>query len=238
MTGAGCGGWRYAWVGAAALCLGLGAAPTVDAAVEWVEIVERGPFAGGASFGTAGPYERIKGRLHYAVDPEDPANAPIIDLGLAPRDERGLVTFAGDFILLHPGTWTGATTACCTRSTTGAASARSGSSTRLNRATIRPALRTPATAFCSTRATACCGAPGTGTCSRATPASRSSCRSQPRRARRSPGRWRRSWWSGAGPRARPSCGATRVATRRSRWTSRRRASRFETSRMVPGTRSP
>ncbi|MGI9504130.1 MAG: alpha/beta hydrolase domain-containing protein, partial [Geminicoccaceae bacterium] len=47
-------------------------------------------------------YERVKGRLHYAVDPNDPANAEVVDLGFAPVDERGLVTFSGDFILLRP----------------------------------------------------------------------------------------------------------------------------------------
>jgi len=62
----------------------------------------REPFAGGQAFGETGAYERIKGRLHYAVDPDDPANRQIVDLDLAPRDERGLVTFSGDFILLQP----------------------------------------------------------------------------------------------------------------------------------------
>ena len=74
----------------------------LEARVERVEILERGPLAGGMAFGEAGAYERIRGRLHYAVDPDDPANARIVDLGLAPRDARGLVTFAGDFLLLRP----------------------------------------------------------------------------------------------------------------------------------------
>jgi Alpha/beta hydrolase domain len=72
------------------------------ARVERVEITERQAFAGGQTFGETGAYERISGRLHYAVDPEGPANARIVDLALAPRDARGLVTFAGDFILLRP----------------------------------------------------------------------------------------------------------------------------------------
>ncbi|HSA82377.1 MAG TPA: alpha/beta hydrolase domain-containing protein [Geminicoccaceae bacterium] len=72
------------------------------ARVERVEITERQAFAGGLAFGSAGAYERITGRLHYAVDPEDPANGRIVDLERAPRDARGLVTFTGDFILLKP----------------------------------------------------------------------------------------------------------------------------------------
>ena len=84
----------------AALLAGL--ARPLEARVERVEILERGPLAGGMAFGEVGAYERISGRLHYAVDPDDPANARIVDLGHAPRDARGLVTFAGDFLLLRP----------------------------------------------------------------------------------------------------------------------------------------
>jgi hypothetical protein len=80
----------------------LVAAPTSEAAVERVEILVREAFAEGRKFGKVGAYERIKGRLHYALDPADPANRAIVDLGLAPRDEQGLVSFAGDFILLRP----------------------------------------------------------------------------------------------------------------------------------------
>jgi hypothetical protein len=89
---------RLLWV---SLTIALIASP-LEAAVERIEIVERTPFAEGAPFGTVGPYERIKGQLRFAVDPEHPANAEIADLKLAPRDDRGRVTFAADFILLRP----------------------------------------------------------------------------------------------------------------------------------------
>ena len=85
----------------ASLTLAL-ATPPAEAAVERIEIVDRAPFAEGATFGAAGSYERIRGLLHFALDPEHPANAAIVDLELAPRDHRGLVTFAADFILLRP----------------------------------------------------------------------------------------------------------------------------------------
>jgi hypothetical protein len=49
-----------------------------------------------------GPYEKIKGRLYYWVDPDKEANARIVDLRLAPRSARGRVEFAGDFVLLKP----------------------------------------------------------------------------------------------------------------------------------------
>jgi hypothetical protein len=83
------------------LCLAMAARPAASA-VERIEILVREPFAGGKAFGRTGAYERVKGRLHYALDPADPANAMIVDLDLAPRDARGLVTFSGDFILLRP----------------------------------------------------------------------------------------------------------------------------------------
>ena len=73
-----------------------------QAAVERIEVLAREPFAEGTEFGAAGFYDKITGRLHYAIDPRAPANAPVVDLALAPRDQRGLVTFAGDFVLLAP----------------------------------------------------------------------------------------------------------------------------------------
>ncbi len=72
------------------------------AAVDEVEIIERVPFADGASFGEVGSYEKIRAIAHFALDPKLPANQPITDLALAPRDKRGLVTFSAEFILLRP----------------------------------------------------------------------------------------------------------------------------------------
>lgn len=67
-----------------------------------MEILAREPFAGGQTFGTTGSYEKLRGRLHYAVDPNSPANARIVDLRLAPRERDGRVVFTGDFLLLKP----------------------------------------------------------------------------------------------------------------------------------------
>lgn len=80
----------------------LALVPAAQAAVERVEITSRTPLANGQAFGQAGAYERITGRLHYAVDPSNDANLPIVDLALAPRDARGKVRFAGDFTLIRP----------------------------------------------------------------------------------------------------------------------------------------
>jgi hypothetical protein len=72
------------------------------AAVERVEVIERTPFAPGVSFGAAGPYEKLRGIAHFALDPQAPANAAIADLKLAPRDARGRVLFSSEFVLLRP----------------------------------------------------------------------------------------------------------------------------------------
>ncbi|GAB4109734.1 MAG: alpha/beta hydrolase domain-containing protein [Acidobacteriota bacterium] len=107
-------------------CVSTSLVAPLEARVVRVEILERTAFAEGRSFGTVGPYERIRGRLHYAVDPRHPRNAAVVDLKLAlegrlrsdiseiaggrirerlggdPRNASGEVEFAGDFLLLKP----------------------------------------------------------------------------------------------------------------------------------------
>lgn len=80
----------------------LGWTTGLQAEVVRVEIRERSPFAGGHSFGSAGPYEKIAGRMYLAVDPGNPANARVCDLQLAPRNSRGRVECWTDFFLLKP----------------------------------------------------------------------------------------------------------------------------------------
>lgn len=84
-----------------ALALLLGASLT-RGEVARVEIRGRAPFAEGHSFGPAGPYETLTGRMFIAVDPANPANARICDLALAPRNARGRVEYWTDFFLLKP----------------------------------------------------------------------------------------------------------------------------------------
>src|SRR5688572_21118612 len=88
--------------GLAALLGLLVVAGPARAAVVRLEVHTREAFAGSMTFGTTGPYEKITGRLHYAVDPGDPANARVVDLQRAPRDARGRDAFSGDFVLLKP----------------------------------------------------------------------------------------------------------------------------------------
>ena len=77
------------------------AAPT-GADVVRIEVKKREPFAGGRTFGRSGPYEQLAGKLTLEVDPDDPANARVTDLKLAPRNGRGKVEFWTEFFLLKP----------------------------------------------------------------------------------------------------------------------------------------
>jgi len=67
-----------------------------------LDIQLREPFAGSQAFGEAGPYERLVGRVHFAVDPETPEQQAIVDIDKAPRNARGLVEFASDLYILKP----------------------------------------------------------------------------------------------------------------------------------------
>lgn len=67
-----------------------------------VRVEDRRPFAGGHSFGDTGAYERLSGRVLFAVDPLAAAQADVVDLDKAPRDADGRVRFAADFMILRP----------------------------------------------------------------------------------------------------------------------------------------
>lgn len=67
-----------------------------------LEIHERADILEGKSFGDVGAYEKIRGIVHFALDPDNPANAAIVDLALAPRNDRGMVEAHGDFEVLRP----------------------------------------------------------------------------------------------------------------------------------------
>jgi hypothetical protein len=59
-----------------------------------LEIERREPFAGGVEFDGTGPYERLFGKAHFAIDPEEADLPYICDLELAPRNTDGLVEFS------------------------------------------------------------------------------------------------------------------------------------------------
>jgi len=67
-----------------------------------LRIDTREPFADGMAFGEVGPYERLAGRVRFAIDPNDPANRVIVDLDHAPRNAAGLVEYSTDVYILKP----------------------------------------------------------------------------------------------------------------------------------------
>jgi hypothetical protein len=81
----------------------LATAPAAHARVTQVQITAtEQPAYGGKTFGTVGAYERISGRISGEVDPKDPLNAIIVDIGLAPVNARGMVEYSTDFQILRP----------------------------------------------------------------------------------------------------------------------------------------
>jgi len=75
---------------------------SAGAHVTRVEILSRTDIAVGHSFGLAGPYEKIVGRVYFAVDPANLHNRQIVDLDKAPRNAQGEVEFSAELYLLRP----------------------------------------------------------------------------------------------------------------------------------------
>jgi hypothetical protein len=92
------------WFGRVAI--GLAALASVIAAanarITHIEITKSEPAFGGRSFGDAGAYERLTGRVTGELDPADPANSGIQDINLAPRNGRGMVEYVTNIELLKP----------------------------------------------------------------------------------------------------------------------------------------
>jgi hypothetical protein len=75
-------------------------APAAQAKVVRLEIASRQTIP--VTFGQVGVYELITGRFFGEVDPRDPKNAIITDIGLAPRNARGMVEYSATFQLAKP----------------------------------------------------------------------------------------------------------------------------------------
>src|SRR5215475_1800601 len=86
---------------AAAILAGL--ADPAAARVKKIVIDKKvSPAFDGASFGAAGQYETIAGRAFGELDPNDPKNALIQDIKLAPRNANGMVEYTATFQLVKP----------------------------------------------------------------------------------------------------------------------------------------
>ncbi len=87
----------------ALLAAGLAASPPADGRITKIVISSsESPTFGGTSFEGAGTYDKLRGVAYGEVDPLEPRNAPIADLALAPRNARGKVEYAVDFMILRP----------------------------------------------------------------------------------------------------------------------------------------
>jgi alpha/beta hydrolase family protein len=60
------------------------------------------PTFDGHAFGNVGQYVKLVGRAYGEVDPNDPRNAVITDLSLAPRNSSGMVEYVTDVFILKP----------------------------------------------------------------------------------------------------------------------------------------
>ena len=90
-----------------ALALAIAAVPLLlsqpaEARVTEIKITTRDLAFGGYSWPGVGQYERLIGIAKAEVDPTDHRNAVIVDVGLAPRNERGNVEYSFNFYLLKP----------------------------------------------------------------------------------------------------------------------------------------
>jgi hypothetical protein len=83
-----------------ALCVAF--APQLRAGVTRVEITSKQDVLGGKTFGTVGAYEKLKGKVYFAIDPNNPHNKIIADLDKAPKDAQGKVEFSADIFIIRP----------------------------------------------------------------------------------------------------------------------------------------
>jgi len=74
------------------------------AIVSRLTVESRQDVLGGRTFGTAGEYEKLAGMVEFALDPNNAANASIVDLARAPRDANGRVIASANFMILRPKT--------------------------------------------------------------------------------------------------------------------------------------
>ena len=90
------------WLYVVLLCL-LASARPADARIIRIDIIRtESPTFGGATFGDTGRYEKLIGRAFGEIDPADARNRIIVDLDLAPRNQRGMVEYSTDVVIVRP----------------------------------------------------------------------------------------------------------------------------------------
>jgi len=90
-------------IAAALLAIGVHCWPApADARVVELTVEERSPVLAGSVFGGAGAYEKLRGTVRFAFDPENAANARVTDLALAPIGPSGGGEAMANFMVLRP----------------------------------------------------------------------------------------------------------------------------------------
>jgi hypothetical protein len=86
--------YKGAVLGSIFAVLALLLAPVmVRAEVTRVEISSKQDVLGGKAFGTVGAYEKLTGKVYFAIDPNNAHNKIIADLDKAPKNAQGKVDF-------------------------------------------------------------------------------------------------------------------------------------------------
>ena len=92
--------WKLLFLVQLGICL---AGATAFGEVVRFELLEvESPTFDGRRFGEVGQYEKLIGLMTLAVDPDDPHNASVVDLELAPRNADGRVEFVAEVAILKP----------------------------------------------------------------------------------------------------------------------------------------
>jgi len=67
-----------------------------------IEVKTRTDVLGSKSFGSAGAFEKLAGKIYFAVDPRNSSNRIIADIDKAPKNAAGKVEFSSDFYMIRP----------------------------------------------------------------------------------------------------------------------------------------
>jgi len=78
------------------------AASPLSARVIRTEVASRMDVLDGKPFGSAGPYERITGKIYFSVSVANTHNQAIVDLANAMNLQNGEVEFSADFVAIRP----------------------------------------------------------------------------------------------------------------------------------------
>ena len=83
--------------------LGLLSIPALtQAGITHIEIANTEDYGPGTAYGAVGAYEKLTGAITGEVEPNNPKNAIITDLVLAPVNANGKVEYTADFIMIKP----------------------------------------------------------------------------------------------------------------------------------------